>query len=215
MIFAAIPLVTFFYSFLFAVSVLVGVLTRSAITAMLLTMLFWFMLFSLNTAEGIVNQIKTQMIVANERRTERVEDLQAELTHAEDQQRTRLQADIAGIEQFIESDAETIGKINAWHQPIRVIQAVLPKTGETIGLLDRWLKKEGEVQFLDLLNGNITQNEDGEYVSGSTQSRDLEVGKRIQEEYESRSMWYVLGTSAVFEGVLLFFACLIFVRRDF
>ncbi len=215
MIFAAIPLVTFFYSFLFAVSVLVGVLTRSAITAMLLTMLFWFMLFSLNMAEGIVNQIKTQMIVSNEGRTARVEDLKAELAEANNQQQASLQAEIAGIEQSINSDADTIAKIEAGHWPIRATQAVLPKTSETIGLLDRWLKKEGEVEFLDLLNGNITQNEDGEYVSGATQSRDLEVGKRIQEDYESRSMWYVLGTSAIFEGVLLFFACLVFVRKDF
>ena len=40
MIFAAVPVVTIFYSYLYAMCVLAGVLTRSAITALLMTLLF-------------------------------------------------------------------------------------------------------------------------------------------------------------------------------
>ena len=43
-LFVAIPLVVLMFSYLFAVCVLIGVLTRSTITALLLTLLFWFVI---------------------------------------------------------------------------------------------------------------------------------------------------------------------------
>ena len=42
-----IPLVVCSYSYLFCVCVLVGVMTRSTIAAILLTLLFWFICFGI------------------------------------------------------------------------------------------------------------------------------------------------------------------------
>ena len=50
-IFLAIPLVVCFFSYLYAVSVLAGVVTRSTLAAVLLTVLFWFFLFCLDRGE--------------------------------------------------------------------------------------------------------------------------------------------------------------------
>ena len=63
MIFAAIPIVATFFSYLFAVCVLVGILTRSGITALLITGVFWMSLWSIQTSEAVLNRFVTQQQV--------------------------------------------------------------------------------------------------------------------------------------------------------
>jgi hypothetical protein len=41
------------------------------------------------------------------------------------------------------------------------------------------------------------------------------VQKDVIEKTRERSVWWVLGTSLLFEAVVLGMACFIFVRRDF
>ncbi len=51
---AAVPLVVCFFSYLFAVCVLLGLLTRSTVAGLLLTLLFWFIVSMLGQAEESV-----------------------------------------------------------------------------------------------------------------------------------------------------------------
>ena len=90
-IFWTIPLVVLFYSYLFAVCVLFGILTKSTITSILLTMLFWFFLFILNTADGFViafkvnNQIGQEQISATiERQTKGARDTWIRINSSDD-----------------------------------------------------------------------------------------------------------------------------------
>ena len=46
-------------------------------------------------------------------------------------------------------------------------------------------------------------------------SRDRRVRQRLEDEYTARPLWYVLGTSLLFEAVVLALACWIFARRDY
>ena len=50
----AVPLVVCFFSYLFAVCVLLGLLTRSTVAALLLTLLFWFIVSMVGQAEESV-----------------------------------------------------------------------------------------------------------------------------------------------------------------
>ena len=67
-IFLAIPLVLLVFSYLFSICVLLGVLTRSAIAAMLLTLLIWFVLWGVQTTEmallrqSVQNQVETESL---------------------------------------------------------------------------------------------------------------------------------------------------------
>ena len=61
-LFMAIPIVVGVFSFLFCVSALVGLLTRSTIAALLLTLLFWIFLFILNAADSSTLLIKAQTL---------------------------------------------------------------------------------------------------------------------------------------------------------
>jgi len=54
----AVPVVVCFFSYLFAVCVLLGVLTRSTVAALLLTFLFWFFVYGIGNAERSIAMIQ-------------------------------------------------------------------------------------------------------------------------------------------------------------
>jgi ABC-type transport system involved in multi-copper enzyme maturation permease subunit len=58
-IFWGIPIVTCFFSYLFSVCVLFGIVTRSALTALPLTIIFWFACWGVSTAEVLFLQFET------------------------------------------------------------------------------------------------------------------------------------------------------------
>ena len=69
----------------------------------------------------------------------------------------------------------------------------------------------------ELLANAIHQNSsraEGNFVPINNDS-EREAGLRVQADYESRSSFYVIGTSLVFELVVLAGACFVFVRRDY
>ena len=54
----AIPVVVIFFSYLYAICVLIGLLTRSTMAALLLTLLVWFVFFALNSADALLLTFK-------------------------------------------------------------------------------------------------------------------------------------------------------------
>lgn len=219
-VFLAVPIVLIFFSYLFSVCVLIGVWTRSALAALLLTLLLWFGLYTINQAEGILNVFRTQMTVEVERDDARIIEVEQRRQELVDQNDETNVAAIQRVDDEIESlrasRDEQQGHIDTlvmWHQPVRWVQAVLPKTSETIGLLDRYLSRETDINLMDMMSGNVTRNADGEFVT----ERDLEdqAMARMAEEYASRSLFYVVGSSLLFEFIVLGLACWIFCRRDY
>jgi ABC-type transport system involved in multi-copper enzyme maturation permease subunit len=204
-IFIAIPVVLLFYSYLFSVCVLIGTWTRSALAALLLTLLFWFGLYAVNQTEGLLNVVRTRMTIE-------AEDLEAESENL--RREGSGESRIEMVDEEREKIQETIDRLDRWHKPTRSLQAFVPKTSETIALLDRYLVREDDVNLMDLLAGNVQQTESGGFEPIET-NRDRRVMQRIEEEYEGRSLGYVIGTSLMFEIVVLSAACFIFVRRDY
>ena len=76
MIFVAIPIVSLFYSYLFSVTVLVGMMTKSGIAALLVTGVFWMTLFSVSVSEGSLTMIVTGEEVQIERYQESIDKQQ-------------------------------------------------------------------------------------------------------------------------------------------
>lgn len=223
MIFSAIPVVATFFSYLFAVCVLVGILTRSGITALLITGIFWMLLWSVQTSEVDLNRFVTGLQVDIERFDEGIENANEELVEIKAKSETDFR--ISKIEKRIETfqakivDAqESLDRLVPWHTPVSWLLAVSPKNAQTIGLLDRWLSDPDGFDIGAIMNGDMRAFE-GEEVKDfdptTRGARDRESNRRIQEDYESRSLWYVVGTSLLFEGMILGFASLYFGRKDF
>lgn len=153
-LFMMIPLIVLLYSYLFCVCVLIGVLTRSTITAILLTVLFWFLCFGINAAENGLFAYKT-LLSAQARGYEREvrqidDDIDALKTRPsalnafgfrEALLRRRREEAVRQAEQM-RTDANKFG---TFHRVAYGVATVIPKTGETVNLLDRKLFSEDDV----------------------------------------------------------------------
>ncbi len=219
LIFAAIPLITLFYSYLYSFNVFIGVWTRSALTALLLTLLLWFSTFGINMAELTIVQIQVGTQLSLEDAVDDRDRFVASLNRIEDtednaRERAGLQGQISHKEQAAAESKELLEDLDPWMKRIQAVKYVFPKTGETVGLLERWLKRDTDVSFSDIMSNNVTMNEEGDLIPARN-TRDRQAESRTIEFYESRSMWYVIGTSLIFEFVMLGLAAFIFVRRDY
>lgn len=220
-LFAAVPIVLLFYSYLFAVNVFVGVLTRSSITALLLTVIFWMVLWASQTAETVLNQFVIQQEVTIDRFEEGIvkdeEELLAMVEKSPDDFRIeRKRERIDSMKEDIAEARESFVQIEAWHQPTTWVLAVMPKTGQTINLLNRWLNDDTGFDIAAIMRGDMEVFEGMKELDATTQhARGRETMRRLQEDYDGRSLWYVVGTSLLFEGIVLALASWIFVRRDY
>lgn len=233
-LFLAIPVVLAFFSYLFSVCVLLGLLTRSTIASLLLTLLFWFFLFCLNTTDmliqqlSITNQVRLEAIPARIERAERRAKTQFETdwrraNAPEGATRDEIEALVVPepTAEQLDATSEALRKLREefasvqknrprWDLASNIsfgAKTVFPKTQETIALLERWM-----VDLADLPKPQDEEIQDIGPMAGVSQA---EVQKRLQEKLRSRSVWWVMGTSFLFEGFILFLAIRIFKRRDF
>jgi len=231
-LFLSIPVVTAFYSFLYAVCALLGILTRSAITALILTLLFWFFIFLVHGAESglltwrLQNETRVHIYETTiEQLEDRVESdpLERETTRERaeawnDQQvaEARLTSARANLESARESRDSSV----TYHRYALAVKTVLPKTAETIALLERWLIDAADLpEFVNPdpspVQIEMRLDDEGEMTEEMREAQGKLMQAELQRELRSRSVWWVLGTSLAFEAAVLAIAAWRFGRRDF
>jgi len=202
-IFLAVPLVTLFFSYLFCVNVLVGVITRSTLTALIVTMAFWFTTFGLRSADHIATTIAFTQEAKIEKLDAKISDALATGSLGDpDESVQDMQARLLQLQIDLES-------IHAWTGPFRVVRWFLPETAETVSLLKRALEQDATTTFEEILSGRI-------FESDSTPKKPHEVAEvKMQERMLAIPWWWTIGKSLIFEVVILGFAVWIFRRRDY
>lgn len=207
-LFVAVPIVVVFFSYLFCICALIGIITRSTIAALLLTVLFWLLLFGANTADKVVSMPYTLNQVYVEKLHQRIE-----------MQRTRANPDqtaIAMLETKLANAEQTRSTWSRWYGLIVGMKSALPKTEDTIKLLERALTESANLPE----GGEDEQSQrammpfmtSDMYAAGV---RAEVVYERMEQMYRGRSVAWVIGTSLIFEAVVLAIAGLIFYRRDY
>lgn len=230
-LFMALPIVLAFFSFLYSFCALVGLLTRSTIASLLLTLLFWSMIFIVNLGDSAMLQQREGWKV-------QLQDRQAAIDPQVRFAETRLEQwrdegrPIPGEDEPLpENAADALEVANptlrqarqrladaeaavetweTWAQRVFLLKTVLPKTQETIALLERHLISMEELETL--MGGNADRFEPNDDTPVMADPR---ASKGVAEAIRNRSVWWVLGTSFIFEGIVLVLCCLIFARRDF
>ncbi len=228
-LFLAVPLVVIFFSYLFSVCALLGLLTRSTIASLLLTLLFWFFLFCLNAADVVVLQGREMNALRQELTLARIERM--ERSTAEIIRRARVEGGHDDPDAPIAADE--LDKANPrladaraalerarrqaprWDLASRIVvgvKTVFPKTSETVQLIDRWIV---EAARLERIPGNDVEPSTFRFGAPMSQQEQRLLQARIEERLRGRNAWWVLGTSLIFEALVLALACVVFVRRDF
>lgn len=233
-LFLAIPIVVLFFSYLFGVCALLGMVTRSTIAALLLTILFWFMVFLVNSSDSMVlgmregsivraedarKNIENQEVFAERRLAQLIEagdpprDVEGELITDPDAQKLAINPALAASRERLEKADTSVKTWTAWSARVGYLKFVLPKTQETIALLERNLISKEELNTLIGQSTGFTPPSDDE-PRGPAMS-DPRVQQRVQAVIRSRSLAWVLGTSIGFQVICLALCVLIFTRRDF
>ncbi len=232
-LFLAVPIVLVFFSYLFAMCALIGLVTRSTVAALLLTILFWFVVF-------LVNQADDTLLLQREGTALRVEDLETNLEQQRALAQKRLQQldergetirdtddrEITDPDQrmyavnpalrFSETRLDDARESNEnwsdWSGRATLIKTILPKTQETIALLSRYMLNENDIKTLLAQQTGAEPADEQDELPALADPR---APERVEMVKRRRSVAWVLGTSLLYEGVLLGLCCLIFRRRDF
>lgn len=245
----AIPIVLAFYSFLYCICALMGVLTRSTIASLLLTVLIWFLLFLLSMGDVVTltgREYYTGQVAALEKRVPRMEkaaqaeaDRRSEEKAARDEQREPVSPppvrehtdeELFSANVFLEAKRRELDEarkdlstLEFWNGLLLKVKAPLPKTTETINLLERTVMTEQEMRRFstEQIERNSTQERARRKERDKSITADDEVVTRTdtaaaaESAFKGRSLWWVLGTSFAFEAAVLGFASWRFARRDF
>lgn len=262
----AIPIVTLFFSYLYSVCVLLGVVTRSTIAALLLTLLCWFLFYAANNAEQGLLMFRAQAEMEVQRHAEALEETETRITEREEElaetkerasalseafeagepgpdgepveekEVRRANRRVEELSEMIETgrtylretvkpglvEAErNLASITPWHDALYALKTPLPKTGETIGLLNRWLVQAANLEEQSEAREQGQGDESLSAFFGRSRGPEpLEVSQEeaateMQERVAARPASWVIGTSLGFEAVMLALAGFIFWRRDF
>ncbi len=230
-VFLAIPIVLLAFSYIYCICVLFGLLTRSTIAAILLTVLAWLVVWSVNVVDGIVLVQRETTAVNVDRAAKKVERAEATARRTLEQLKEKGEVlpsekgplpgkakdDLEAVNPFLAGvradQVEAKEKAERWRRwsgGVVLVKTLLPKTQETTGLLDRWLvSKEDKALF-----GGGPEEEPREEFARFGQP-DREVALRLEEAIRGRTTAWVIGTSLLFQGFILAIAAWIFCRRDF
>jgi ABC-type transport system involved in multi-copper enzyme maturation permease subunit len=226
---SAVPMVVLVFSFLFCICTLVGVLTRSSLAALFVTLLAWGAVFMVNSTEQILLSFK----VYNEVRLEEsrayianVEQKIAEQAALPEGQRANMSAFADQLERTAKPKAaelaDNVSQLQRWHGILAGAAAVLPKTGETVSLLSRNLLSPADMEAFreeraDRREARRSSRGDrgNNRNSWDPEMEDPKVTERIDRTMRSRSASYIIGTSLGFEAVILGIAAWVFCRRDY
>lgn len=233
----AIPIVLCFYSYLYAMCALIGLLTRSSIAALLLTLLFWILLFALNATDSVfvmqrerakaeielyTNREVSQLRLA-EGQLKALKDMGTPLTDENGKFPEGLSSELEVANPMLASTRRKLEEAKksskAWTRRSAIltnVRTVLPKTSETIKLLERYMLTKEDLSLLTRQEqyestGVSPVDENGEPRGIS----DQQAAQLTEEAFRERSVWWIVGTSLGFEAVVLGIACVVFARRDF
>jgi hypothetical protein len=214
----SVPLVLLVFSYVFAVAVFIGVWSRSAIAAILLSILTWGFFSVTQFSERSLYLWQSATRSALVRAQEKIHDADTDLDHfAKDplsdplgiraaMAKSRLKDATAQLPQ-LEHDTHLPATL---HKISSVLWLVVPKTYETSNLMDRYVLTDEEA------TQRPEQRAARDEARGRSDREDIDnAAVEVVEEQRHRSVPLILGTSLAVEAVMVSLAAWIFCRRDY
>jgi ABC-type transport system involved in multi-copper enzyme maturation permease subunit len=220
-LFWAVPLTVLCFSYIYSICVLFGLLTRSTIAALLLTLLVWFAFFGVHTTENTLLYFRLRKEMQAERGAAMVADMKKEKSDFEAQGKVGDDGKPeawGGAERLAETERRTADaersarSVGLWHKGFHSAMTLLPKTSETIEVLERKLVSDADLKSLRDRDDSAPPPSFG---GDEIRVNEKKVQERVQDTLRSRSVLWVIGTSVAFELVMLGVATWVFTRREF
>jgi hypothetical protein len=237
-VFLSVPIVLCFFSYLYCVNVLIGVRWRSTLAALLLTLLAWVFFWAVQQAEmgtfqwclALAEQVDAQENIMRLSQ-ENIDKLSRPLEGGTTRPASRILADQIAQHDMATAERdrllESLGNWKTAHGIIYAASAIFPKVLETTALQERYLISDAEVQAMyDATTARTAEwearraresREDPNRLAARAQHRRQEdmAEMATRRQLRSRSLTWVVGTSLLFESVVVSAAAWVFCRRDY
>ncbi|MBX3405082.1 MAG: hypothetical protein KF699_16865 [Phycisphaeraceae bacterium] len=224
----AIPIVVLFFSYLFCVCALLGLLTRSSIASLLLTILIWFVVFILSASQTGVTVMRSMAeervrlleedIARRERELERLQGVEQAPSLAAVGNSILVASKVSRLEdrrKRLPGAKSALRNVIWIDRGMRGVKAVLPKVSDTKDLLERAIltteERERLIRDAEREMSSIDMGGDDEEIR-------VDMGKVQRQAIERKyanPVWWIVGTSLAFEAVVLGLCAWVFCRRDF
>lgn len=223
-LFIAIPFVVCFFSYLYGICALIGVRTRSTVSAILLTMLCWFAIYAVDVTEGMLSHFLAdgqEQVSGSELRVKLLDsqiaalqrDGRAGTTTQPSYMLHSLQRERDAAADESTEAASGLHKLGVAHDIAYGLKTFVPKTQETLLVLYREMLTEEETASRKSNEGAAG------FISGifsSGRADNARGGRRQHFRLPGEhSTWWIIGTSLAFEAVTVGLAAWIFCRRDY
>jgi ABC-type transport system involved in multi-copper enzyme maturation permease subunit len=202
-LFVVVPLMVVFFSYLFSVQAVVGMITRSPIASVIVACLFWIFVFLVHSGEQFTLFGATASRLEIEGMEKKLASLQTEEAKS-------------GLAAKLEEQKANDGNWRLAHGIFFAFKTVLPKTTETANLVAREL--DVRVNNAPADEEPQQDDENARRQRGFFRSQfvtEKKLSAEIQKEMDARPVWWVVGTSFGFELALLGIGVWYFRRRDF
>jgi hypothetical protein len=174
------------------------------VAALLLTFIFWFMVWAIGAAENSLLMFINMQHEGVDFAAVQAEQSRKSLTKDKVEiPKEPLPTETKNPDNSDDKPKESQA-LNVAYRIVYGVKTFLPKTTETIFLLERSLTK-----FAGLENKQMQQNR------GVQEQRMVKSQMDLVETLRARSIAWVLGTSLGFEAVVLCLAAWAFCRRDY
>jgi ABC-type transport system involved in multi-copper enzyme maturation permease subunit len=230
-IFLGIPIVTLFFSYLFSIQVLFGVWTRSTIAALLITVLCWTGFKVIHWAESSLLQVTVMMNASAREAPVRLRALDERIARLEQANGTAASGPATAPSsstseldnlrnwrtQLVsrkEANETILPKLELAHKILYGVKTVIPKTSDTVELLSRCIITTDELTAQRAGRSRPPGPPEDEFGPGSDPFG-REGAKAAASAARDRPLWWVIGTSLLFEAAVVTLAAWIFCRRDY
>jgi ABC-type transport system involved in multi-copper enzyme maturation permease subunit len=218
----AIPLVVCFFSYLFSICVLLGILTRSTIAALLLAVLCWVFFWGVHKTEQVLFKSLAAGEYLDKFYSDQIRSDDARIEQLRPSTRPVDRLNMVDLSEQRTTDQERLDAVSAglptqrrMHRIVYLIYTAFPKTTETTDLLDRTLFSNEEIeQASDKTSSFFARNSVNSDQEAQIRAS-MEGEAAYTMEIRKRSIGWVIGTSLAFEAVMLVLAAWIFCRRDY
>lgn len=221
-LFWGIPLVLLFFSYLYSISVFFGALTKSMLASLLLTILCWMILAGISLTDSALRMFKignTLEVAATEMEIAHTQNLKLATYNPLSQKskkelkikREEYNDRISSLQDSLKVQKEDLWQTTSWETGIYYIKTIFPKTSETTDMLYKQVVKGF---------GEVNQDIDSKTNPREMYERGMSVAKKMEiirkaDNLDRTSIFWVLGTSCIFEAFMLAFAIYLFNKKDF
>ena len=194
--------------------------------AILATLLVWFISWGIDATDQTLLQQREQAAVEVEYTLfdlEQNDQLQANLSKASEIARSTAAGNGEALRRRLDEQQASLQSWNNAHTIVMWVKAPLPKTGETIEILNDKLVKATDLEGFsgEINDGRLESSEERaarrnrDVTEAQRRTRiQIDTEQRASAAYGNRSWWWSLGTSFLFQFVLVGIACWHFARRD-